>query len=487
MNPMQSRKPLETHVFSGIKPTFIKPITLHTHYQIIGFGPACISLLIAADRTGILLAMLKKGVIIHEKSDGVDDLLNTGINYDIPSNSDAIDFLSGIASDGLFSSVLQQPAAKMIRAAGNNAISLKVIAILIADIRQCFLTLLSQYKNSHVIYRSRVESIDQLEQEWSVCTSNSTAIVDIVISTLDISTKKYLDETLENNKTHRTFHHQRRVISPYIIIASGSYPYIPSMINQYCEQNSIPLLHSESVLRDNESDNNNLATHIENNRDPIVIVGASHSGFSVLHRLLDRHSGQQHDIDIIYSKLIRRMHFSEKEATDAGECFNREQDICPESGRVFRFQGLYKRSKYLFENVMQKNYPFISLHQCDQRGDIIRYISKAGIVISATGYRPRVPVVRNQQGQTMSLNQYGASLLLSDNGNICDTTGTPLNGLMAIGLGFGREHRDIGEPSYVGAPVGINIFQGADGDVICRQLSATSSSPQEKQYEEKLI
>ncbi|MFT5118225.1 MAG: hypothetical protein ACI9NY_001763, partial [Kiritimatiellia bacterium] len=102
-------------------------------------------------------------------------------------------------------------------------------------------------------------------------------------------------------------------------------------------------------------------------KSPIVIIGASHSGFSVLHQLLSQHSGCQQNIKIVYRSVIRRMHISIRAAKEAGEDFDHSVDICPENGRVFRFQGLYKRSKRLFEDVVNNHYPFVSLHQCTHK------------------------------------------------------------------------------------------------------------------------
>ena len=462
---------------SKINTEVIEPLKCYTHCQIIGFGPACLSLLIAADRLGVLVPLLEKGLIIHEKSVDKNTLLKSGINYSLPSNSDALDFLSGISKKGLFASVLSMSAAKIIYATGKNGISLQIVAMLIEDIRQCFIDLSTRYVNSHILYNSQVESIDQEAQLWSLRTSNRTAITEIMRTTTPILQPKNTKKS-ETQQTHYT----HRIVSPNIVMASGSYPYIPQEISQYCEHNNITLLHSEQVLREN-----NLIVKVTAQESPIVIIGASHSGFSVLHQLLSQHSGSQQNIKIIHRSMIRRMHLSIPEAIAAGESFNQDTDICPENGRVFRFQGLYKRSKRLFEDVKNNHYPFVSLHQYIQKEGITQHIQNASIIVSATGYRPMLPVIRDSQQHTINFIKQGSSLSLNNNGNLCDIEGTPIAGLMAIGLGFGRKHGGIGEPSYLSAPVGINIFQGADGEAICQQLNATTLLSNGNQYEEKLI
>lgn len=440
-----------------------EPIELQTTCQIIGFGPACTSLLVAADRLGLLNTLLDTGLIIHEKASGLQPLLKAGINYDIPSNSDALDFLSGISEDGIFASVLSLPAAQLIRAAQGNAVSLQLVALLIEDIRQCYLQLLSNYPNSYILYNSHVESINQHSDGWNICTTDSTGPV-----------KDHNGNSHLPNKTH--------IFSAYVIIASGSKPYIPEEIRTLCERHNTSLIHSETMLRDP-----NILLDSADPTKPIAIIGASHSGFSVLHRLLNQQKGITQKIKMLHHSPIRRMHLSIEAALEAGEKFDVTQDVCPDSGRVFRFQGLYKRSKRLYEDIVQQHYPFVSLYQCSSQVETEQRLEGVSVVVAATGYRPLLPKIRNTSQQQITLARQGSALSLNPQANLCTDIGTPLQGLMAVGLGYGRQHSGIGEPSYSGAPVGINIFQGVDSEAICQQLSAIKPLFCEKRDEEEFV
>ncbi len=411
--------------------------------QIIGFGPASTSFLVSADRQGLLPQLLAHGLVIYERSPDNSALLDQGINYDIPSNSDALDFLDGISAKGLFAPVLHSAPARLIQAMGKEAISLQLVALLVDNLRQRLMELMLAYPRSEVRFGTQVKGISQAQHGWQVQLATGT-----------------------------------KVNSPVVILASGSKPHLPDTVQTFARQADIPLLHSEQLLRPGQE----LLTDCQQ----IHILGGSHSAFSVLHKLLESLPLAEKHISIIHAKPIRRMHLSGELAAAAGEAFQPELDTCPASGRVFRFQGLYTRSRLLFEQVTQGQHPQVSLRYCPTLEAQQQQLAKAHVIIAATGYRPRVPRLTDSHGKTLSVATHNSAVLVNNLGQVCLENGRALNGLLALGLGFGRSDSGIGEASYSGAPVGINIFQRADGDALCQQITKryqqTSGESLEQEY-----
>lgn len=398
--------------------------------QIVGFGPASTSFLVSADRWGILDELLQRGLIIHEKRDSEDTLLLAGPNYDIPSNSDASDFLDGISPDGCFAPVLSGSAARLIRARGSQEVPLQLVALLIADIRRIVREKIRRYPDSRILYGQQVQELCRTRTGWLM-----------------------------------RFEHGKSLESDCIVLACGSTPHVPPEIRRVAEALALPLLHSETVLRPCE-----LGDFLPGGAKHIAVVGASHSAFSVLHKFLEAHADRDVRYTLLHQSPVRRMHRNVELALAAGETFDPTADVCPTSGRVFRFQGLYTRSRRLYEQIMDGGHPSIVLRRCTDPSGLAAHLHDADLVITATGYRPNIPMMRDGRGMPLRAGRNGSSTLIDRYGNLCDPQGRAIPGLLGLGLGFGRSRSDIGEPSYRGAPVGINIFQGPDGDALCENL-----------------
>ncbi len=405
--------------------------------QVVGFGPACTSFLISADRCGILIDMLKRGLNIYESAMTEKSLAKKGINYDILSNSDASDFLDGISPYGIFSPVLKGGVAEEIKSLRNEAVPLTLIAKFIEQLRQRFLTFIESYPTSNVYYNTNVDAIKQGVNGWLVMTSDK---------------------------------HIREIESDWVVFACGSQPFIPAKIDCFADMGHIPLFHSETFLRASGTDIFiNEISQCEKNAT-VVIVGGSHSAFSVLDKLLSLNVNVK--VTLIHSQPIRRMHIDQSVARSQGEEFDSIKDVCPDNGRVFRFQGLYKQSKQLFEEIKSGRHPQVKLCQNDNVIDALATINNIHSLICATGYRPRIPAIKTAREENIGVDQQGSrNIVINRQGKLMADNGSAVGGVLGIGLGWGRQYSGIGEPSYKGAPVGINIFQTADGDALCQELS----------------
>lgn len=417
-----------------------------TFCQIVGFGPACTSFLVSADRNGLLTDLLERGLVIHERRANVEKLLHAGVNYDIPSNSDASDFLDGISPTGMFAPVLDSMPTRLIRARGTQSVPLQLVAMLTAELRRVFLAAAGRFSNFELRLGQMVRETVQTGTGWVM--------------------------RFEDGST---------VESRIAILAAGSTPHLPPELRRDAEQRGIPLIHSDSFLRPVD-----LTDLLPEDARRITVIGASHSAFSVLHKLVEALPGRAIDLTLAHRAPIRRMHRSAELAVAAGEIFDPVKDVCPSSGRVFRFQGLYTRSKLLYEQILAGRHPNITLHHCGHADEVTDLMRISDMVIAATGYRPNLPLFSDAAERPIRLGRNGSAANVEATGHLCDNQGRALAGLFGIGLGFGRMRSDIGEPSYRGAPVGINIFQGPDGDALCDSIFSTltqkAGEPLGKEY-----
>lgn|GEM_PF-3442892 len=417
-----------------------------TFCQIVGFGPACTSFLVSADRHGLLTDLLECGLVIHERQDSVEKLLHAGINYDIPSNSDASDFLDGISPDGLFAPVLDSTPARLIRARGTQSVPLQLVALLTAELRRVFLAAAERFPLFKLRLGQMVHEMVQTGTGWVM---------------------RFEDGTM--------------IESRLAILAAGSTPHLPPELRRIAEQRGIPLFHSETILRPV-----NLGDLLPEDARHITVIGASHSAFSVLHKLIEILPGRSIDLTLAHRTPIRRMHRSAELALAAGEIFDSVRDVCPSSGRVFRFQGLYTRSKLLYEQILAGCHTNITLARCAHAEDVTGIMERSDMVVAATGYRPNLSLFNDTAERPIRIGRNGSAANVDATGHLCDNHGRPLASLFGIGLGFGRMRSDIGEPSYRGAPVGINIFQGPDGDALCDSILSTlkqkAGEPLGKEY-----
>ena len=138
-----------------------------------------------------------------------------------------------------------------------------------------------------------------------------------------------------------------RIESGCIIIAAGGTQEIPS---EYIHCRNV--LTSTDVLSNNSHD-------FTNKR--IVIIGASHSAWSVVWTLLQDYRKPFGVIDI-YSRNKTRVFFRTRNAATLENYEYNEDDICSETNQIHRFGGLRGDSKQVWRNHRNGLHPNINHH-----------------------------------------------------------------------------------------------------------------------------
>ena len=188
---------------------------------------------------------------------------------------------------------------------------------------------------------------------------------------------------------------------------------------------------------------------------PIVVIGASHSAFSCVWRLLydplfaEFASGREilmlQRRDRI--KLRCTPEFAEEHRVD----YDPETDICPTTGLVFRNGGLRKDAKYLYLKIRDGLEDRVSMVQMDGLAEQRHLLEQAGLILQATGFGSKLPIVE-RQGLAIRVGNPTIDGELRDLGS--DVTVAGLFG-MGLGLNILPPGPLRGEPSFAGGNHGF--------------------------------
>jgi hypothetical protein len=189
---------------------------------------------------------------------------------------------------------------------------------------------------------------------------------------------------------------------------------------------------------------------------PIVVVGASHSAFSCVWRLLydplfaGFASGRE--ILVLQRRERIKLRCTPAFANEHRIDYDPETDVCPSTGLVFRNGGLRKDAKTLYLKIRDGQEDRVKLVQMNGLAEQQHLLEQAGLILQATGFVSKLPIVE-RQGSAIRIGNP------SSDGELRDLDSeAKLPGLFGMGLGMnilppGVPH---GEPSFDG---GVHGFQ----------------------------
>ncbi len=162
---------------------------------------------------------------------------------------------------------------------------------------------------------------------------------------------------------------------------------------------------------------------------PVCIVGASHSAFSVLARMVGRPgaSPAAGDITLVSRSPVKVYYESWGEyartphtAAEATPVLGR--DVCPETGTVHRYSGLRNTAKALFHAVAAGQVPGVRIVVSRNTADHMRRLEAADTVIQATGYGSNLPRL-TRGGRPVECLHTRGSVRLDGRGRLCTVNG----------------------------------------------------------------
>jgi hypothetical protein len=139
----------------------------------------------------------------------------------------------------------------------------------------------------------------------------------------------------------------------------------------------------------------------------ILILGCSHSAFSVLQHILNlikriqqSHPSYGHPSISIFHRRAVRLYYSSVRSAQEEQVIGREElmsflrDVCPDTGIVFRDTGLRHVSKSLYCSVWKGQFSHVTMKRIEDLNNCKKMFDKADMIIQALGYRPRTPEIR---------------------------------------------------------------------------------------------
>ena len=219
-------------------------------------------------------------------------------------------------------------------------------------------------------------------------------------------------------------------------------------------------------------------------RDEVVIVGGSHSAMSTIDRLTEGLGpvGLRRII-MLHREPLRLYYASVEEAEQDAYPFDREQDICPMSGRVNRFGGLRYRSFDVARSILDTGKTpdqsievvSVPLHETSSNA-VVGYLEEAPATIACLGYQANLPSLVDHWNRAIPLQNTPRGLEIDEDGRALLADGQALPGFFVYGIGsrlLTRSNAIGGELSFQGSADGVWIYQNHGGSVILNALQKT--------------
>lgn len=390
-----------------------------TLVQVIGFGPASLGLLVAADRNDCLMDVLDKGIVFLDRRTSNEW---EGLSYQIRSNSSGVDFLSKIRVDGSFGPLANSSLAKVIHGYGGNTLPLTLVSRFMKNMAEEAEHIVSSSPASAVLYNSEVSAL-MLGPDGAVTSVNAQG--------------------------------EPLVQSAYAVIAVGA-----TEDAHHGEGTDKDVIFNSGEIIAGKK-NGELDGLIKEGRK-IVIIGGSHSAFSTVIWLLKLYGEhiRPGQIEVFYKSEFQLYFKSIETAVSAGVDLN-SQNVFHPTGEVNKFNGLRGVAKEIYIEIVSGRESRVKLKKTND-SKAVNGDSK-NIVINAIGYSPRNIHIYDECGKRIPLLKRPRNVCLTDNCNVVTQDGKVVDKIFAMGLGHALEYN--GE-----AKVGINFFHGEAADTILNKI-----------------
>jgi hypothetical protein len=217
-------------------------------------------------------------------------------------------------------------------------------------------------------------------------------------------------------------------------------------------------------------------------RGKVVIVGGSHSAWSVADLLVHQHRAD--DITVVHRSAIRLYYGTAEQAHGDGYTFAPVGDVCPASGQVNRYGGLRGRAHALARSALRLPGTAPVPVRLIQVGDgdpaqverARQVLSEAELTVVASGFEANLPPIRHADGTPFTAAADSTGTVVTAAGHLVDARGTVHPELLAYGLGAGlAASAEVGgEPSYRRRADGVWLYQHDIGDIVLNDLLAGS-------------
>ncbi|MBL6613242.1 MAG: hypothetical protein ISP49_03885 [Reyranella sp.] len=222
-------------------------------------------------------------------------------------------------------------------------------------------------------------------------------------------------------------------------------------------------------------------------RRPILILGGSHSAYSVAGAFLGLAGAERlakGQIVILQRREPRIFYPDQKAALD--DRYDVELgDICPRTQRVNRMGGLRGFGREMWRQVTCRprttSEPrVVTLDmQCLTAGELSTMIEEAALVVPCFGYRAAMLPVFDHEGARLTLNAELGGVAVGERSRLLLSDGTCLDNLFGIGLGTGYKLPASmgGEPNFNGQANSLWLYHNDIGEIIYRAIQELAAGP----------
>lgn len=432
---------------------------------IVGAGPGGLAPLLAAHRQGRLGELLAAGVAIVERSSTLGG--GTIGGYAINSDSSGTTFVDCLKAPGdtPLTALRDHPLTRKLATAGEGAVALRDAGQFLDLVGATLGDMVAAHPACAVLTQHEALSVardpDGRFNEWRVSVRAANGEL-------------------------------RTLISRQVVLATGARQPAQRLAAEQVGGESLAarvgdrLVQSGDVLSTGGLEQ--VTARLAARPSPrVAVVGGSTSAAAVSHALLHRMPGVHFEagaITLLHRRELRIYYPDVASALAEGYTEFTDDDLCPISGRVFRFAGFRLDSR---EMVMQARgiggrapEPRLALHLLQQPTDAAawRILDAADLVVAAMGYRPNALPVLDRAGKDIALLAHSGPQqpLVDGQCRILDAAGEPIGGLFGIGLAAGFVPRGAlgGEPSFRGQANGLWLWQNDVGGLI---VNAVLSPP----------
>lgn len=392
--------------------------------QIVGFGPAALGLFIAADRQNRLDELLRGGVVIHEGVASIGEWHS--LNYLIDANSPARDFVNGVRPDGYFAACLDASDVRQWREDGNTAPPLGQVWGFLRSVASRVADLQNSHPTLRLHWSSRVNLVHWDGQTFLAQSASGVA-----------------------------------VRSPQLLLACGA---AQNTIEDTADSfaGSVAKVNADAVLRGSASIEIDEALE---RSGPIVIVGSSHSAFSVVCFLLQRYSQRiaVHGIHVRCSRPVALWWPSPEAATHLSS----SDLIDAQTGEVNKFNGLRGAARRMYLSIRdgaERRVLLVRESDSDAlRGHSSDRLESVALLVNATGYRANPPSITVASGHGIRLDESHGFICKDSTTGELTSGGRPIAGLFGMGIGFADRQQGTFE-------VGVNFFHGRSAERVLQRI-----------------
>lgn len=415
--------------------------------QVVGGGPGGMGIFVAGASQGKLDHLLNspEGVALIEADSGK---LGQGAfrDYRLNSNSGPGDFLEAFHRGDLADVVQTEIGRKFMDYAERrlNVISLQDVANLQAEIAERVRAAFERSGSSRIFTR-KVGHVQQLSDE---------------LGAFYVSHETGSDEVIAASRR--------------IILATGA---VQSPTLELGENSGKRVL-SDEIIKEGPGFGEIIETFRARPDARVVVVGASHSGFSAAVKILQELDARSvkiiGSVEVLAKDGVRVFFDNEGEAGEVNYDFDEPLDVCQETRRVNRFGGLRGDAKDLYFKILDGRESRVKIVDLAGVRDLGEVYDKSDFIIQAIGYGAnRVPIL-DASGREIGpgFDSGGKSVFVDDECRLHDSGGVALPVAWGIGIGHGiKPWAGLGgEKAFKGDLDAVNLYQTLVGKKIFEQV-----------------